>query len=130
MKKRARTDNGFTLIELIISIALLAIGAMSIFHSCFSFGELGEMAHERNIAFFDLETALEDIRSTPFDQIVDRYPDGSRIAKFDSLHLQRERITVTYRNPDRDPLLITATIEWLDPKGRPRTESMHTARTR
>lgn len=123
-------ESGFTLIELIISIALLAIGAVSIYQSVFSFEELGEMAHDRNIAFFDLETALEDIRSTPFDSIVDKYPDGSQLDKFSNLHLKNERITVTYRNPNRDPLLITVTIQWRDSKNRVREESMHTARTR
>lgn len=121
---------GFSLIELIISIALLSIGAISIYHAIFSYLELSEMANDRNIAFFDLETALEDIRSTPFDRIVDTYPDGSTITKFDALHLKNESVVVRYRNPNRDPLVITATISWEDSKGRARSESMHTARTR
>ena len=127
----ARNDTGgFTLIERILAISLLAIGAISIFHSAFSYQDLSEMAHERNIAYFDLETVLEDIRSTPFDQIVDKYPDGATVPKFNGLHLNREQVTIEYRNPNRDPLIITATIRWRDNKGHPREESMFTARTR
>jgi len=125
-----KKSDGFTLIELILSIALLAVGAISIYQAVFSYTELSEMAHDRNLAFFDLETALEDIRSTPFDKIVEKYPDEEPIPKFDDLHLRNERITVTYRNPNRDPLVITATIEWQDRQGRSFSESMHTARTR
>ena len=123
-------NEGFTLIEVMVTITLLAVGAIAIYHSIASYHELSEMASERNIAFFDLETALEDIRSTPFDRIVDEFPDDQPIVKFNDLHLKDEQIVVRYVNPNRDPLVISAEITWTDSQGVSMTESMHTARTR
>jgi len=125
-----KKNKGFSLLELLIAIALLATGAISIHHAVASYLELSDLAHDRNIAFFDLETALEDIRSTPFEKIVERYPDAAEIPKFTALHLRNERIVVSYQNPAQDPLIITATISWEDSKGRAQSQSMFTARTR
>ncbi|MBI1850906.1 MAG: prepilin-type N-terminal cleavage/methylation domain-containing protein [Planctomycetes bacterium] len=125
-----RRMGGFALIEVMISMAMLSIGALSIYQSVISYQDLSRLAHDRNIAYFDLETALEDLQSTPFANIVTKFPNNQRINKFEGLHLQRERITVHYTNPASDPLYVTLTVTWRDAKARNVSESLMTARTR
>jgi prepilin-type N-terminal cleavage/methylation domain-containing protein len=126
----SRRARGFTLLEMVISMAVLSVGALSIYQSVLSYQDLSRLAHDRNVAIFDLETAVEDIQSTPFANIVSRFPHGQRIPKFESLHLPRERITVRYADPSADPLFITLTATWRDIKARTVSESVTTARTR
>ena len=128
--RRRRSLRGFTLLEVVIAMALLSVGALSIYQAIISYQDLSRLAHERNIAYFDLETAIEDVQSTPFNNIVTRFPNNQRIPKFEALHLPRERIAVRYTNPAADPLYITVTVTWRDIKARLVSESLMTARTR
>jgi prepilin-type N-terminal cleavage/methylation domain-containing protein len=125
-----RRLGGFALIEVMISMAMLSIGALSIYQSVISYQDLSRLAHDRNIAYFDLETALEDIQSTPFANVVAKFPNDQRVTKFEGLHLQRERITVHYGDVAADPLYITLTVTWRDQKMRTLTETLETARTK
>ncbi len=130
LPKRRAGSRGFALIEVMIAMAMLSIGAMSIYQGVVSYQDLSRLAHDRNVAYFDLETAVEDIQSTPFANITTRFPNNQRVNKFEGLHLNRERVTVHYSDPTADPLFITVTVTWRDIKARTVTESIMTARTR
>ena len=54
---------GFSVIEATIATTFLAIAALIAFPTMISFFDLSKSAREENIAFFNLEAALEDLRS-------------------------------------------------------------------
>jgi len=128
--RAARTKGGFTLVEVLIAATVLAISALVAFPTMLSFVALSDSARQKNVATHDLSTAMEDVMSTPFNQVTATYAPGAAIPKFDRLHLTGQRIVVAYADPAADPLVITLTATWTDSHGRPMRETRRCARTR
>src|SRR5262245_13108836 len=61
--RAARRRSGFGFIEVVIATALLAVGGLIVFPSMLSYTAVSRTAREENLANFDLQAALEDLRS-------------------------------------------------------------------
>ncbi len=128
---------GFTLVELMIAIIVLLVAVLATFTSQFRSRELLQTSRETGIAMADLQSAMEQILLRPVDQIPiagSLYEDDQPIAAFTNLHLANEVITADYPGyaggAVPDPLQIALTITWTDPRGRPRTKSLRSMKTR
>lgn len=128
---------GFTLVELMISIIVLLVAVLATFTSQLKSRELLQTSRETGIAMADLQSAMEQILLRPVDQIPiagSLYADDQPIAAFTNLHLANEVITADYPGfaggAVPDPLQISLTITWTDPRGRPRTKSLRSMKTR
>jgi len=122
---------GFTLLEVMIALAVLTVSLLGCYAMILSCVTLSHTSRETNIAMFDLEAALEQVISTPFDDIPIAFPDGEPVAEFNGLHLADELITISYVDPDAEPLEIAAAIAWTDHRGAgTRRLTLKTARTR
>jgi hypothetical protein len=130
-RRRARRSptRGISLIEVLLATVVLATAALVAFPTLLSFFDLSSTAREENIATHDLRSAIEDLLATPFGDVVEFFPDGGAIAKYQDLHLADEQLVVTYADVDADPLEVTVTATWADHKGRPRQESYQFLRT-
>lgn len=132
-----RANRGFGLVEVMVAVSVLALafaysaqlqgGAMSLIQS----------NQDSMTATADLQAAMELVLLTPHDNIPVLYPAGiySGNTAFRSItwpeHLRNEQITVAY--PDgttADPLEIQITITYQDIKGRTRSASLTTLKTR
>ncbi len=122
--------SGFTFVEMIVAMAVLATGALIAFPTMLSFFDLSRTARDENIATHDLSSAAEDLIATPFSQIVVSYPDGQPIPKFTDLHLNEQRVLVSYDDVAADPLVITLSATWSDHRGRDRREVFRCLRTK
>jgi len=129
---------GFTLVELMIAVVVLLVAVLATFTSQLKSRELLTTSRETGIAMADLQSAMEQILLRPVDQIPiagSLYEDDQPIAAFTNLHLANEVITADYPGyalggAVPDPLQISLTITWTDPRGRPRTKTLRSMKTR
>jgi Tfp pilus assembly protein PilV len=115
-----------TLLELAIAASLLSIAVLALFSTLVTSECMTKNARESNIAVFELQSLIEEIRGTPFDAIADSYPDGQFVAAYDTRRLNEERIRVDYVDTAAEPLDITLTITWRNYQGRNVTMNMRT----
>ena len=129
---------GLTLTEVLVAtlITCLAIGAAL---ACFSqVFYLAEIAKDNTVVVSDIRDMIEEIWSTPFDAIVDNFPDGLTDGPAGNDYgtivggftLGNEHIVVDYVDPIADPLEIMVTTSWTDMRSRNRTIQLSTFRTR
>lgn len=138
MRRRTRRgDAGFTLVELMIAIVVLLVAVLGTFAAQFRSRELLQTSRETAIAMADLQAAMEQVLLRPVDQIPvasSAYADGQPIAAYTDLHLSGQRIVADYPGyaggAIPDPLPIVLTMTWNDPRGRPRTETLRSMKTR
>lgn len=130
-------SGGFTLLELMFALTIMAVGVMAAFMSQMGSMSLMRTAEEQEIILTDLQACVEEMLSlNPEDLPLSKsdYTDGDSIADYEDLHLRDERIVATY--PDfgggdvPDPLVIRLTASWTDFEGHPRTMDLVTAVTR
>lgn len=62
-RARPRRRAGFGFLEVMVATALLAVGGLIVFPTMISYSALSTSAHEESIATFDLQSALQDLRS-------------------------------------------------------------------
>ena len=128
--KRKTREDGITLLEVVIAAAVLTVCSLIAYPTYLSYMDLSRQNIEENIAIFDLETAFEDLKTTPFLDLKTLYPDGSNMVKFNDLHLQNERVTVNYLNSSEDPLYIRLEVSWRDFQRNTQTRAIVTALTK
>ena len=130
--------SGFTFTEVLVAVTLLVIGFMGIYASMHSSALVRETAHETNVAMFKLQTAQEYVFVVPFDEITATFPEGTPVdivsmtesIDKNDFRLRDEQITVSYDDPNADPLRFTVTIDWVSRTGTPRCENISCARAR
>ena len=123
-------EDGITLLEVVIAAAVLTVCSLIAYPTYLSYMDLSSQNIEENIAIFDLETAFEELKTTPFLDLKTLYPDGSNMVKFNYLHLQNERVTVNYLNSSEDPLYIRLEVSWRDFQRNTQTRAIVTALTK
>ena len=138
MNKRYHNKSGFTLVEILISalIFTLALGVLS--SSLITALHLIEVSRDRTIAISDLRDMMEEIRVTPFVDMLSVFPnsmvDGPGGSSYQSIvggySLNNEQIVVTYAGMNSDPLEIMVNLSWLDKQGRAYGVSASTFKTR
>jgi prepilin-type N-terminal cleavage/methylation domain-containing protein len=128
---------GFTLIELMIAIIVLLVAVLATFTSQLRSRELLQTARETGTATADLQSAMERILARPVDDIpipTSAFADDQPIADYANLHLANEVVVADYPGyaggAVPDPLPIVLTVTWTDPRGRPRTKTLRSMKTR
>ena len=128
---------GFTLLEILIAVAVLIVAVTAAFATQLSSLNLLHTARETNTAMADLENAMERALALATDQIPvpgSAFQAGQPIAAFAGLHLDNQSIVATYPGyaggAVPDPLEIVLTMTWDDWVGRPRTMRLSTMKVR
>lgn len=106
---------GFTLIELMIAMAVIVLALVGYIGANSAIQRSGEAAFERSVAIQDANRVLEQMRSAAalgeFPQsVLDAFPNGGTVAGFTSLSGQQVR--VNYIDTAADPLDATVTVTW------------------
>ena len=103
---------GSTLLEVVISLLLVSIGIVGALMYFTSAHASIRLARDMTVATSHTEYILEDMRAkaTLADITNTDWADFADNANLDTL--TNETVTVTYEDPDADPLNITVTIDW------------------
>ena len=115
-----------TFIEILISTFVFTLTLAALLQSLTMSLYLTDLAKERNIAVYDLRDMMEEIRATPFANMVALFPnslpDGPVGNPYASIvggyMLQNEQITVSYVDVNSDPIEIEVDLTWQDRRGR------------
>lgn len=116
MKKRAA--KGFTLMELMISAAILVTAIIPVLLLFYNYLVIMEMNRNTTIAVNDASFILESMISTPsltVSKVVTDYPQGADVADMiGNRKLTNETIVVSYQDTTADPLVVTVQVNWQD----------------
>lgn len=129
---------GLTLIEILIATLIFSVALGALLSSLAAVVDIIDFSRDRTIAIADLRNIMETIRATPFDSLVAKFPnamaDGPANNPYANITggytLKSEHITVTYVNPNIDPLEIKVSGTWQDKKSHSFSASLSTFRTR
>jgi len=129
---------GSTLIEILVAALVFVIALGALLSSIVGVLYLVDNAREETVANSDLRNMMEKIRATAFSGMQPRFPnavvDGPNTGRYSTLlggyTLRSEHITVSYPNPNADPLEVRVSITWQDKRGRTLSASMSTSKTR
>lgn len=136
IKRRAVPgQRGFTLVELMVAISVLLIGALAAFATQITSGQMIDFSRDVTVAVSDLEMCMEELLVHSADEMPIAYPEGTPVAAFNALHLRNEDIVPSYLNwdvgqPIPDPLEVLLTATWADDAGRIQTQTLLTAKSR
>lgn len=133
--RRPGARDGFTLIELMVAIAVLLVGALAAFGTQVTSSQMIDFSRDVTVAVNDLEMCMEEMLLQSADDMPIVYPQGAPVAGYTSLHLRNEDIVPMYINwnpgdPIPDPLEIRLTASWLDGAGRIQRQTLITAKSR
>lgn len=135
-QRAAGARAGFSMLELMIAVLLLAVGVLSAFHGQMTSLNLLRSARERNTAMSDLEACMETILAEPLGEIPVQFPGGTPVAAYEDLHLTGQQLVPTYPGfagggaAVPEPLEIVLTASWNDWRGRRQTIRLASVRTR
>lgn len=138
-----RVSGGFTLIEVTVSMLLVAIGMVALWSAIVSGLMLVESGRNLTQANGDARIVLEEMRrlaATALTQVTATNwvnwaadPNGGNLTnpqtRTNPPPLSNEAVSVTYVNPLADPLTATVTLSWVE-KGRPKSIPITTLLTR
>lgn len=134
MRSKKITVKGFSLIELMISAAILVIAIVPVLVLFYNYLVVMDMARNTTMAVSDASFILESIRSTdPFttSNVLGAYPQGGDAsARIGPVKLKNETVIVSYQDTSADPLVVTVQVNWQDQvKIRNRSQSFTTKMT-
>lgn len=120
LRKRApfnKNSQGFTLIELMIAMAVLVLVLVGYLCANTTIQQSNEAAFERTLALQDANQVLERMRMESASgifpgNVTAEFPDGEPVSGFTSLSSQS--VTVDYVDSTADPLDVTVTVNWLE----------------
>jgi prepilin-type N-terminal cleavage/methylation domain-containing protein len=113
--KLSRNQKGFSLIELMIAIAILAFAVLGIFQA-YSVGFMGMAdARDRTEAVNYIQKIMEDYKNTPFDKITDKHMQPIAGTKFSS-----GSIVINMNEPGQNVYLkkVITQVRWTDRDGK------------
>jgi prepilin-type N-terminal cleavage/methylation domain-containing protein len=130
-----RGQGGFTLVELMVAIVVLLIGALAAFGTQVTSGQMIDFSRDVTVAVNDLEMCMEELLLQSADNMPIVYPEGAPVPGYAGLHLRNGDLVPTYLNwdagqPIPDPLEIQLTATWLDGSGRIQRQTLTTAKSR
>lgn len=114
---RIKIAAGFTLLELAVTMAIMAGGLVMILMANTYSHRTGEAVYERMVATQDAHRTIEMMRGASSSgsfpaNVTAAYPNGAAVAGF--ANLSGETVTVTYVDPAADPLDVTVITRWLE----------------
>jgi len=128
MGRYLRNKKGFTLIEVAISVGILAFVLCGIVSSLVGFMSLSQLARDKTVAVNDAQQVMEKIWDTSFSNITS--VDWTDWAANNGCNtLRNEQVNVTYDVSVVDLLKITVTVTW-QTKNRPMSISLISLRTK
>lgn len=136
--KTFNSKSGLTLVEILLAALIITVAAVAIIQSYLSSIYLSGANKEETIAQMQLTNMMEAIKCAPFNKIIVDFPNGTADGPAGNSYatlvggyvLKNEQITVSYINPNSDPLEITVSVNWHDRRGVNRTKYLITKRTR
>jgi type II secretory pathway pseudopilin PulG len=141
MGRSKRAEWGLTLVEILISISIFAIGMIAVAGIYASVGGLGESGYSLTQAMNDARVVLEEMRRTAdaygLNNVTVTYPEGQNLAVKLGLKktLPDETITVVdytvvdYWNSKPALLWLKLSVQWSE-RNRNRSTSIYTSLTR
>ena len=130
-------NKGMTLIEILIATLIFTVAVGALLSSLTSVLYLIDLAKGQTVASSDLRNMMEEIRVTPFVNILSEFPDSvvdgpnnSYQSIVGGYNLDNEHITATYTDVNSDPLEIRVNLSWQDRRGRNHNTSLSTFKTR
>ena len=132
----AEAHSGFTLLEIVIAMALFSVAMAVAAQSLASYYVTMDMQQQRIVAANHCRTVLDQMRSvrnatpnaasntaTLVDAILAKFPAG--VAAAGPASLRNAKVTVSYEDTNANPLVATVTVAWNDLRGR----AMHLSAT-
>lgn len=121
-RRNRKGEAGFTLVEVMITLLVMTLALLGILYANTQVQQTSEAAFERSLAVQDANRVIEQMRNISSDgdfpdNVTDIYPDGGEVAALAGLNLTNEVVTVSYVDPDLDPLDVLVTVSW-DENGR------------
>ena len=134
-----KNNSGMTLIEVLVATFVFVIAFGALLSSVLSSVGLIDLSDEQSVAIIDARNLTEKMYAASFNTLKTLFPNGVQDGSGPNTYntflvggytLRNEHITVTYTNVNADPLEILITVSWLDKRGRARSMSLTTFRTR
>lgn len=127
-----------SLVEILIASAMALICIVAIIVSYLAVLNWSEINRQETIAMMHLTNIMETIKSTPFNNIITKFPNGVADGPTSNQYativggytLASEHIKVSYVDITKDPLEITAKISWNNASGISRARYLVTKRTK
>lgn len=114
LRVRPLVFRGFTLVEVVVSTFVLAVGILALLGTFLSGLTLVESSRNRSVASADARAVFEEMRrlsGASLAQVTAQdWPTWGRNAGLTTL--PNERVSVAFRNPAADPVEATVTINW------------------
>jgi Tfp pilus assembly protein PilV len=135
---KIRNHKAMTLIEMLIATLVFTLALGALLSSLNAALHLIDLARGRTIATSDLRDMMEEIRVSPFANMLMLFPDSvvdgpvgnsyqSVVGGYD---LRNQHITVTYADVNSDPLEIRVDSSWEDMQGHACSAWLSTFKTR
>ncbi len=129
---------GTTLIEVLVATLVFTVALGALLSSVTASLYLVDLSRQQQMATADIANIMERIRATPFNNIVALFPNGDVDGPAGNPYqtvvggyrLSNEQITVTYPNPNADPLEVRVTLTWQDTRRHAQSVAFSTFVTR
>ena len=132
---RLNSDQGLTMVELVIAIFVFSVAGMGVYSSYLSSSQLIQDSTNHMRAVEDLGDIMEQIQATSFDDLLATFPAGiadGGASDYEALiggyTLEDEQITVTYPAQTTGRVEVLVTLTWVS-RNRAYTRSLSTVRT-
>lgn len=126
---------GVSYVEILLAVVLFITAGAAILGASLAMHDLSDHATKSMRAVSDLQTVMERIASTAFQNVLTQFPGGvvdgganNYAAIVGGYTLPGEQITVTYPSQTADRLEIVVTLNWTH-RSRLRTTVLSTIRT-
>jgi len=123
------SEAGFSLIELMITMAVIAVTLFGFMGANILMERSGETAFEQSVAIQDANQVIERMRDASGNgqfpgNVTAAFAHNGLVPGF--ANLRAEQIRVSYVNTNADPLDVTVTVTWQNPSGRIMTTALRT----
>ncbi|NUM54387.1 MAG: type II secretion system protein [Candidatus Hydrogenedentes bacterium] len=127
-------DSGFTLVELVVALAIFTVVLGATAQALISYYSALDFQNQRNSALRNCAAVISQMREVRDDNpddfpgaIIAEWQDNTTIDGAGTL--PQETITVNYTDTNADPIEVTVRSQWVDLRGRPVAMSITTMLT-
>ena len=117
MQQRRKKNAGFTLIEILFTMAIGAFALLCYLGATLTITQHSEAAYEKSVAMQDALRVVEQMRNTSLTgtfpaNVTTAYPNNTAVAGF--TNLKNQAVNVSYVNTTADPLDVTVSVTWME----------------